>query len=383
MRKTGLVVVALILALAFPTGANAWSNGPEYGAGFGTHDWVMYKAAQIASTRGVTWLDVNAAMAATDDPDMVIRDSYYHVYDIWGSPYGNSPARCQECFVNAVNSLRAGDTATASYWVGLLSHYYSDTCNPLHTDQTDAEESVHSNYENAVDDRTTTTNSLPGWVADDGYTFCAEAAAPARNAAAIAHTNYDSLVSGYLSGGYSAVQGITQAHLNQSANDIADLIRSIQDVAYPFVVVPNAVYRFYNNGNGTHFYTPSADEAMAVRTKWPDIYTYEGIAYFADPAKNGQPLYRFYNQRIGSHFYTASWDEAVTVMQRWPNIYTFEGPTYAVSPSPATGAASVYRFYNRRNGAHFYTISAEERDTVMQRWSNVYAYEGEAFWVLP
>lgn len=381
--RVGLVACVLSVALAVaPVSAYGWSNGPG-GDGFGTHDWVVYKANQIAVGRGATWVNINTAMAASDDPDMVFHDTYYHCYDIWGSTYGNSPLKIAECYNNAVASLKAGDTNTASYYVGLLSHYYSDTCNPLHTDQVADEDRMHSSYESAVDDTTLSTGSLSGWVVDDGYVHVDDPAGLARDAAMVAHADYSLLVNAYISSGLSAVQGVTRAHLNQASNDIADLIKSISDEANPFVAVPNAVYRFYNLSNGTHFYTPSADEALTVMARWSNVYQYEGISYFADPAKNTQPLYRFYNNRTGSHFYTASLDEANTVIARWSSIYAFEGQTYSVCPTPVAGGAAIYRFYNLKNGSHFYTASAEEANTVIARWSSTYQWEGPAFWVVP
>jgi hypothetical protein len=145
-----------------------------------------------------------------------------------------------------------------------------------------------------------------------------------------------------------------------------------------------SVWRCYNMKNGTHFYTPSAEEAGMARMKYPSIYYVEGVAYSLNPAANPQSLYRFYNNRTGSHFYTASDEEAAVVMARWGNIFSFDGRTYPVSPTPGTAQqnkAPVYRFYNKTNGSHFYTASAEERDMVRARWSNIYEFEGPAFWI--
>jgi hypothetical protein len=41
----------------------------------------------------------------------------------------------------------------------------------------------------------------------------------------------------------------------------------------------------------------------------------------------------------------------------------------------------VFRFYNKKNGSHFFTASAEERDIVMSRWPDVYTFEGPAFYL--
>lgn len=141
------------------------------------------------------------------------------------------------------------------------------------------------------------------------------------------------------------------------------------------------VFRFYNRTNGTHFFTDSATERVAVNAKWPHIFTDEGVAYYTNPASNTQPLYRFYNKSNGSHFYTASLDEANAILQKWPHIFSLDGQTYKVSPAPTAGSVPVYRFYNKKNGSHFYTASGDERDTVIARWSATYTYEGPAFWL--
>ncbi|MGV8082068.1 MAG: hypothetical protein AB2L09_00295 [Coriobacteriia bacterium] len=142
-----------------------------------------------------------------------------------------------------------------------------------------------------------------------------------------------------------------------------------------------SVYRFYNVRNGSHFYTDSAGERDIVISRWPNVYTYEGVAYVLNPASNTQPLYRFYNHVTGGHFYTASIDERDAVMEKWPTVFTYEGETYKVSLTEAASSLPVYRFYNVVNGSHFYTASEEERDIVISRWPNVYTYEGVAFYL--
>ncbi len=141
------------------------------------------------------------------------------------------------------------------------------------------------------------------------------------------------------------------------------------------------VYRFYNFTNNTHFFTDSAAEADMVIATWPDVYRYEGIAYYTNPANNTQPLYRFYNKVSSSHFYTASAEEAAHILATWPHIFVLDGQTYAVNPGPVANSLPVYRFYNLRNGSHFFTASAAEADMVIATWPDVYNYEGPAFWI--
>jgi VCBS repeat-containing protein len=167
---------------------------------------------------------------------------------------------------------------------------------------------------------------------------------------------------------------------NDGALDSNTVTVSITVTAPPPVQL-QAVFRFYNNSNGTHFFTPSEDEKNAVIAKWSNIFTLEGVAYYTNPANNNQPLYRFYNKNSGSHFYTASPQERDAVIAKWSNVFSYDGETYKVSTSPDSGKPAVYRFYNMKNGSHFYTASAEEADMVKARWPNVYSYEGPAFWL--
>lgn len=141
------------------------------------------------------------------------------------------------------------------------------------------------------------------------------------------------------------------------------------------------VYHFYNKLNGSHFYTISAEERDIVIARWPAVYTYEGESYYVNVAgtANNAPLYRFYNRVNGSHFYTASAEERDIVIARWSATYTYEGVAYYVSLA-SSSAAPIYRFYNKVNGSHFYTASAAERDYVAAYYGANYIYEGVAFW---
>ncbi len=143
------------------------------------------------------------------------------------------------------------------------------------------------------------------------------------------------------------------------------------------------VHRFYNKKNGSHFYTASENERYLVSLKFPDTFAYEGTAYSIATSStvNADPLYRFYNKRNGSHFYTSSAAEKDQVIATFSATYSFEGPAYNVSSAQQPGSVPVYRFYNKRNGSHFYTISAAEKDQVIAKFSSTYAFEGVAYHV--
>ena len=106
--------------------------------------------------------------------------------------------------------------------------------------------------------------------------------------------------------------------------------------------------------------TRSSEAATCRDATWPHIYRFEGEAYYTNPANNAQPLYRFYNVRNGSHFYTASATEATHVIATWPSIFAYDGPTYLGEPRPGRRAASRSTASTTcTNGSHFYTASAE------------------------
>lgn len=90
------------------------------------------------------------------------------------------------------------------------------------------------------------------------------------------------------------------------------------------------LYRFYNRRSSSHFYTASTTEANHVIATWPEFYTYEGQTYKVSPAPifGSTTVYRFYNLTNGSHFYTASKSERDHVIATWPNIYSYEGPAF-------------------------------------------------------
>ncbi len=83
-------------------------------------------------------------------------------------------------------------------------------------------------------------------------------------------------------------------------------------------------------------------------------------------------IYRFYNLKNGTHFYTSNAVERDNVISRWSDVYQYEGIAWTTTASPLT----VYRFYNLKNGTHFYTVNEAEKATVMAKWSDIYQYEG-------
>ena len=101
------------------------------------------------------------------------------------------------------------------------------------------------------------------------------------------------------------------------------------------------------------------------------------------PRRTQRPLHRFYNKKNGSHFYTASEAEKNSVIANLSATYSYDGVAYNVSATQVAGSTPVYRFFNKNNGSHFYTASEAEKNSVLANLSATYALDGVAFYAVP
>ena len=89
------------------------------------------------------------------------------------------------------------------------------------------------------------------------------------------------------------------------------------------------------------------------------------------------PVHRFYNKRNGAHFYTSSEHEKRKVMES-KGTYNYEGITNFARTSQQSGTVAVHRFYHKQNGTHLYTSSQREATNVNNNLHHTYRYEGVA-----
>lgn len=85
-------------------------------------------------------------------------------------------------------------------------------------------------------------------------------------------------------------------------------------------------------------------------------------------------IYRFFNAKTGAHFFTASASERDYVIRTYPD-FSYENVAFYAYAQPTAGQSTVYRFFNTSNGAHFYTIDQTESDYVRANYP-VFRYEG-------
>lgn len=90
-------------------------------------------------------------------------------------------------------------------------------------------------------------------------------------------------------------------------------------------------------------------------------------------------VYRFYSPGFKSHFYTISQQEKDFIIENDPN-WSFEGIAYSSFAESQEDTVPLYRFYSDIYNSHFYTKSTAEKDFIIENNAN-WEYEGIAYYV--
>jgi hypothetical protein len=91
------------------------------------------------------------------------------------------------------------------------------------------------------------------------------------------------------------------------------------------------------------------------------------------------PAYRFFNNYSGDRFLTIYEDEKNALIQYYSDWYTYEGIGFYAFPTALSGALPVYRF-GSNTGGFFYTINEVEKNALIQYYSDWYTYQGIGFY---
>ncbi len=172
--------------------------------------------------------------------------------------------------------------------------------------------------------------------------------------------------------------------ISTSSNLEITLIRGVSGTAFPGVQPSTSpkVFRFLDTGTGTHFFTDDPTEAATVSSARSDLVT-EGVGFNAvDPATNdpnAAPVYRFFDQIDGTHFFTASESEKATVIATRPDLVFEPTSTFYEHATAQAGDVPVYRFFDSVHGTHFYTASSVEQAGIMASRPDLVT-EGIAFY---
>jgi hypothetical protein len=142
------------------------------------------------------------------------------------------------------------------------------------------------------------------------------------------------------------------------------------------------VYRFWSKQNGAHFYTTSEIERDSVVLKFTDFqFKFEGVGQKTYSTQKGSStgVYRFYSKKNKAHFYTSSANERDKVMAEFSDFeWRYEGVFGYAYTTAQPNSSPIYRFYSKKNGAHFYTTAISERNSIINNFTDFeWKYEGE------
>jgi hypothetical protein len=142
------------------------------------------------------------------------------------------------------------------------------------------------------------------------------------------------------------------------------------------------VYRFWSPVFSGHFFTISASEAQHIGATWPDIWHFEGAAWYArkNASAGTSPVYRFWSPVYSRHFFTISLAERNHIMATWPDIWHYEGVAWHAYVSAGSGRSPIYRFWSPVYNGHFFTISEAEKNYIQATWPDIWKYEGVAYY---
>lgn len=142
-----------------------------------------------------------------------------------------------------------------------------------------------------------------------------------------------------------------------------------------------AIHRFFDKNDGTHFFTASGAEASNLVGTRTDL-SYEGVGLHgyadASASTSSEAVFRFFNVADGTHFYTASTTERDAILTK-PDAMKFEGIAFYENATPQAGDSAVYRFFDTSHGTHLFTQSSSERANIIATRPDLVS-EGIAFY---
>ena len=151
------------------------------------------------------------------------------------------------------------------------------------------------------------------------------------------------------------------------------------------------VYRFFDTIYGTHLFTQSLGEAQSILANRPDLTGETNNFGAVDPQTDtdAEAVYRFFETSNGTHFFTASRQEFLGLTTPGSATYrsdlTYEASaTFYEDSIQQPGEVAVYRFFDTIHGTQFLTGSQSEYAGLKTAGSSTYrpdlTPEGIAFY---
>lgn len=160
----------------------------------------------------------------------------------------------------------------------------------------------------------------------------------------------------------------------------------LQGMAWQPLTTP-FVYRFWSEEKKHHFYTLSIAERDHILATYPrTTWRLEGGAYKAKSTAEcagKSPVYRFWSNLYQGHFYTISAAEKQHVIDAYDdNTWKYEEESFCADTTAVTGTKPLYRFWSDKYRGHFFTASEAEKQHVIDTYDDTtWKYEGAAYHV--
>jgi hypothetical protein len=115
----------------------------------------------------------------------------------------------------------------------------------------------------------------------------------------------------------------------------------------------------------------------------PTVQVAPGVP--AASSNAAMPVYRFWSPQNHAHFFTISAAERDSIIASYPaSVWTYEGSVFNAFTTQQPGTTPMYRFYSTRLSGHFYTTSLDERNGITANYDTyTWNYEGVAYYVYP
>lgn len=142
------------------------------------------------------------------------------------------------------------------------------------------------------------------------------------------------------------------------------------------------LYEFFDPSREIYFYTVNEEEKASIEDNLSNYVlrtdTYDSINPVTDA--NAEEVYRFYNESTGAHLFTTSEVERDSIQENLSN-YNYEGTVFYGYETEVEGSVPIHRFYNPVEDLHVYTHSQAEMESMMN--NDAFNDEGTAFYVMP
>jgi hypothetical protein len=138
-------------------------------------------------------------------------------------------------------------------------------------------------------------------------------------------------------GHFFTISASERDHINATWPDVWGYEGPAMKAHAKATIGTSPVYRFWSPSYRRHFFTISESEKNHIQATWPDVWKYEGVAWhaFKSTGTGRLPVHRFWSDAFSGHFYTISESEKNHILATWPDIWKYEGIAYYALPTSA------------------------------------------------